>query len=556
MSDGSRPDFLARNLEALTRGGQAAVRDWLERAPRPSMVTEIEAADGGMVLMVGGQTQASRRDPRREAEAWLTRARAENAGAWSGRLVLFGLGGPWPMALILEERPLAVYEPDPGVLQAILRRHDFSRHLAAPAGRGLLILTPWDLARNPEQVRGATVLVHPPAQRRAAAQLANLRRLAAGGRRGLASGTNRPLTIMVVPPLSGGSLPVASSLARAVEAGGHTLHHLDWPARFREMEQTAHRTPGAEAGRLIARLFEEAGQTALQAASDGAPDLILALAQAPLDAPNLARLREAGEAPLAFWLVEDVRLFGYVAEVAPAYDALFHIQEGLIEDRLRDWGLGRAAYLPLAADPDLFRPLPEDFPNAFRADLSFMGAGYPNRRRLLADLASGYWSRTGRPAESFRIFGSGWAGADPALRPHLFEGGRRVSLAENALIYAGGQVNLNLHSSALPRPGFEPGSRFVNPRTFEIAAAESFQIVDHRPLLPPLFAAGRELAVAESPADLPDLIDHYLGRPEERQAMGRAARERVLAEHTYGHRLDHILASLGWTAESETGPQA
>jgi spore maturation protein CgeB len=54
------------------------------------------------------------------------------------------------------------------------------------------------------------------------------------------------------------------------------------------------------------------------------------------------------------------------------------------------------------------------------------------------------------------------------------------------------------------------------------------------------------VVVAESPEDLPDLIDHYLARPEEARALGLAAQARVLAEHTYAHRLERILTCSGF----------
>ncbi len=541
-----RSDFLEKNLAALDRGGQHLALDWLRGAAPGQAVTEVAGADGRPVLLVGGQSQASRHDPEKEASLWLEKARAQGAEIRSGSLLLFGFGSPWPAELILRKKPVSVFEPDPGVVRAVLGFHDFQTALAAPAGTGLTLLTPWHLARDQGGWRGLTLLVHPPAQRRAAGHLANLRRLLTGPRRRLNPASGAESRIMVVPPLSGGSWPVAASLARAVETAGHPLLFLDWEARLKDMERAAHQARPADAQRLTARIFAEAGLAAAQAGQKFQPDVILALAQAPLDTAALTRLREHSDALLAFWLVEDARFFRYVAEVAPVYDALFHIQAGLAEPMARDWGLSEAHYLPLAADPDLFRPLAtESVAEAYQAELSFMGAGYPNRRRLLTALARDFWPRTGRPAEAFKVFGSGWGGADPELRGHLFDQGRRVSQLECALIYAGGLVNLNIHASGHPSPGFDPESRFVNPRTFEIAAAGSLQIVDRRPLLPDLFTAGREVAVAEAPTDLPGLIDHYLRHPEEAAALGRAARQRVLAEHTYGHRLARMLALLG-----------
>ena len=541
--------LLHRNLAALKAGGQDLTLEWLAGARGSRQVTEVEEEGGPPVLVIGGQSQASRRDPRGEAAKWLERTRA--GLDHPGGLILYGLGSPWPAEVLLEAAGgrLAVFEPDPLTALAVLSRHDFSARLAR--GRaGLTLLTPWHTADGRlGDLTKALLLIHPPAQRRRPAPLAGLRAAlskTAGPPLAGLSGRRRP-RLMIIPPLSGGSLPVAVSLARAAEAGGFEFRFLDWDQDLTRLEAAAHQSGPADAARLTARLFESAAPTAARAAGEFQPDLMVALAQAPLDAPALSRLREAAAAPLAFWLVEDYRQFDYVAEVAPAYDHLFHIQEGVIEPTLRDWGLTRAHYLPLAADAELFRPLASpDEAGVYQADLSFMGAGYPNRRRLMSFLAENYWPGTGRPTEGFRIFGSGWQGVSRSVRPHLFEDGRRVSLPECALIFGGGRVNLNIHSSGATNPVFNPDSAFVNPRTFEIAAAGGLQLVDPRPLMDGLFSPGRELAVAETMETLPELIDHYLARPEEGAAIGAAARERVLAEHTYAHRLTRLLGCLGW----------
>lgn len=551
----TREDLLKRplakkNLAALAAAGQQAAARWILEAPSSAVVAELEGEGGAIVLSVSGQTQASPKNPGLEAERWLEKlsGRMDEAG---GPALLFGFGSPWAAEMMLRRGPLTVYEPEPLVLLAVLSRHDFSADLASSGGGRLRLLTPGQLASGWRPPPGGSILVHPPAQRRAAAQLGNLRKAFQPRRRALAALAGRPLGLMIIPPVSGGSWSVAASLARAAAAGPHRLCFLDWDDDLRQLEAQAHQG-GPEAGPLTGRLFAEAGRKLLAAAAAFKPDLVIALAQAPLDAPTLGRLRESLEAPLAFWLVEDFRHFPYVAEVAPAYDLLFHIQKGGLEPGLPDWGLGESVYLPLAADAAFFKLRPE-VPPAYRAELSFMGAGYPNRRRLLGRLAEDYWPSSGRPAGSFKVFGSGWEGSGDRLRAHLFEGGRRVSEAECALIYAGGRVNLNIHSSFSAWPEFAPDSLFVNPRTFEIAAAGAFQLVDARPLLPELFTAGRELAVVEEPAALPDLIEYYLRHPDEAEAMGAAARRRVLAEHTYGRRLESILAALGWRAEVGEG---
>ncbi|MDR3038123.1 MAG: glycosyltransferase [Candidatus Adiutrix sp.] len=551
----TRADLLAeeltrKNLAALIAGGQAPARSWLENAPAAGPVSLTEAGPGPAVVVAGGRSQASRRDPVAEAGAWLAQVRLNQPGLnqTPAGLVLFGFGHPWAARLILAEgHSLAVFEPDPLVVLAVFSGHDFSAALADPAA-GLTLLTPRRLADGPPD-QPAALLIHPPAQRRAPAQLANLTRWLARPANRLRRPVGPDFRLLVVPPLSGGPEPVAEALARAAQKLNLQVRYLDWGPELKARERAVQGAATAENNRALTCLLEETGRRAAQAAAALKPDLVVALAQAPLTVPALNRLRDlAPEAVLAFWLVEDFRLFSYALATAPAYDAIFHIQAGLIEPALREAGLSRAHYLPPAADPQIFRPLPAaTIPAAYRADLSFMGAGYPNRVRLLGRLAADYWPRADRPPESFKIFGSGWP-TTWAGRGHLFEDGRRMSSEECALIYAGGRVNLNLHSSLRSEADFDETGFFVNPRTFEIAAAGGLQITDPRPLLPPLFTAGRELAVAESPADLPGLIDHYLNHPEEAAALGRAARDRVLAEHTYRHRLETMLTRLGFQA--------
>jgi spore maturation protein CgeB len=243
------------------------------------------------------------------------------------------------------------------------------------------------------------------------------------------------------------------------------------------------------------------------------------------------------EACAAFWFAEDIRRFGYAASTAAAWDLFLHIQGGLPAPLLRDWGVRKAAYLPVCADADFFAPRAPDPSGRYSARVSFMGAAYPNRARILADLGRELLRR-GLGEGDFRIFGSGWDRAPGAGGLALFEGGRRVSPEETALVFAGGEVNLNIHSG--PGEGFDPGSLFVNPRTFELAAAGAFQICDPRPLMAGLFGP-TEIPSAPSPEALPDLVMDWLARPEDMATSAAAARRRVLAAHLYRHRLDAVL---------------
>ena len=565
MIAGSAPSLLQKNLEALTQGGQTLAQDWLKLAPSPTGITEVKSESGHLILVVDGQSQASRRDPLKEARQWLDKTLGqsttaskdmENAGQPPVK-ILFGLGNPWLASLLLEAGPLLVYEPDPRIWLMVLAKHDFSSHLAGPQAdrltpespSRLTIIPTLGLAQCLEGLKGwEPILVHPPAQRRAASQLANLKHLVFSKGKSYNFNRGAQLKIMVIPPLSGGSWSVATSLAKAVENEGHQLYFINWPQNLLALEKAAHAAAHAAthaATHATTQLFKETTEITLQGAQAFNPDIIIALAQAPLDISSLEKLRQINPAPISFWAVEDLNLFPYIAEVAPAYDFFFHIQKDFSENLARNWGISNAHYLPLAADAHLFRPEPKACQGVYGSTLSFMGAGYPNRRVIMHSLVKNYWPKTGLPTSNFKIFGSGWQGSEADFGEHLFEGGRRLTSEECALIYAGTTINLNIHSSWSTQASFNPDSLFVNPRTFEIAAAGGFQIVDTRPLLPELFTDKKELIVARDPGQLPDLIDYYLKNPTQMQAIGQAARKRVLQEHTYNHRLRQILFHLG-----------
>jgi spore maturation protein CgeB len=283
-------------------------------------------------------------------------------------------------------------------------------------------------------------------------------------------------------------------------------------------------------------------KAAIQAATETAafrPSVVLALAQAPLDAEGVGLVRQADpETTLAFWFVEDFRRFGYLADVAPAYDLVFHIQGDLLNTKLKSWGVPLPMYIPAAADEAVFSPGPID--SAFAAKVSMMGAGYPNRRHILSALAKG-WKTANRSPDDFKIFGDGWDGAE-SLAPHLFEGGRRLSPIECAAVFRSTAVNLNIHSGL--GQGLDPEGAFVNPRTFEVAACAGFQIVDNRSLFPDLFSR-LELTTFEDPRELPDLIESALANPDQRIYQADAACRKVLTHHLYRHRLDSMLEFAG-----------
>jgi spore maturation protein CgeB len=231
------------------------------------------------------------------------------------------------------------------------------------------------------------------------------------------------------------------------------------------------------------------------------------------------------------WFVEDYRLFTYWRAFAPLYDLFAVIQKEPFFSELAAAGVANALYLPMAASPEAHRPMtlsPAE-KQRFGAELSFMGAGYPNRRAAFRQL-----TRYG-----LKIWGTEWEG-DAVLAPFVQLQGRRIGTEDTARIFNATAINLNLHSS-VRADELVPEGDFVNPRTFEIAACGAFQLVDKRSLMPELFSDD-ELATFNSMETLEAGIAYFRSRPEERAAYADRARKRVLAEHTYAARMRALLA--------------
>ncbi|MBM3324218.1 MAG: glycosyltransferase, partial [Calditrichaeota bacterium] len=340
----------------------------------------------------------------------------------------------------------------------------------------------------------------------------------------------RPLRILVPIPIYGGSVPTARYCARALQSIGHRIDILDctgYHFALESLKAITHRKQ--HRNMLQAMLTAFLAETIVARALDWKADSVLALAQTPLTSQALQELRREGIVS-AMWFVEDYHLFTYWKELAPFYDYFFAIQKDNFPRELQHIGQRNFHYLPAAACRYAHRPmqLTSDEQSRYGSDLSFVGAGYYNRVQSFRRLLN----------YDFRIWGSDWP-EDGLLAPKYQEKSRRVESEEAVRIFCASRINLNLHSSPT-HAGVDPFGDFVNPRTFEIAACGAFQLVDKRKYLPELFDES-EVALFQSVEELPGKMDYFLAHSQERVEMAQRARERVLKEHTYEHRMKELV---------------
>ena len=501
-----------KNLEVLTQVSPelAAI---LARTRIPADHRLVPSRKGPPTLEVGQQRLHSSYDPVKEGEDWAKAQNLEGDGALP--LVVFGLGlGYHLLPWLKEGRPFFVVEPSPAVARLALENQDLTPLLAR---NGLKIGRDFkDLPRP------AHLLVHPPSRRLHTGLHRRLSAFLAGE-----SDRDGALRILVVGPLHGGSHPIAVYTTRACRHLGHEAELLDfapfYPAYQALQQVTAEKQA---AGKLNRDLFRLLGETLLSRVRDFRPDLLFFLAQAPVD-PALLRTLKSEVPLLAYWFVEDYQVFPYWQELAPEVDVFFVLQQEPFFQEMKRLGIKHYACLPLAADPEVYHPLeltPEDR-KRYGAALSFVGAGYYNRREFFPGLLD----------FDFKIWGSEWVLQGP-LCHHIQNQAARVSEEEAVKIFNATRINLNLHSSPF-HAGINPQGDYLNPRVFDLAACGAFQLVDRRAQLPEFFTPDQELVVFTSLAEAREKIDYYLAHEEERRLIAKQGRERCLREHTYLSRL-------------------
>lgn len=338
------------------------------------------------------------------------------------------------------------------------------------------------------------------------------------------------LRILVVLPLYGGSLPIGRYCTKALRSMGYNVREYDssvYYSAFSGLKGLNLSPAGINA--LENSFLRLVSQGIFTMAQEQQSQIVLALAQAPLDKLTLKKMRNEGMATV-MWFVEDYKVLDYWRYYAPLYDAFAVIQKEPFISELAQCGQPNAFYLPLAALPDFHKPtvLDKKERNIYGSDISFLGAGYPNRRLAFRQLGN----------RNFKIWGSDWDG-ESVLKDRIQKNGARISEEESVKIYNASTINLNLHSSVQAKDLVPPGD-FVNPRTFELAAMGAFQLVDKRSLMPELFDEN-ELATFSTVNEMIEKIDHYLKTPEERKKLAQAARARVLKDHTYEKRMEKLI---------------
>lgn len=202
-----------------------------------------------------------------------------------------------------------------------------------------------------------------------------------------------------------------------------------------------------------------------------------------------------------------------------AFDLVLSYTGGLALQELRS-RLGAKFVAPLygSVDPDSHHPVS---PLAeYRADLSYLGTYAADRQERLGRLFLEPAARLHDAA--FLIGGAQYPESFPWAANISFK--RHVPPSQHPAFFCSGRATLNVTRAAMARYGFCPSGRL-----FEAAACGVPILSDTWEGLDTFFQHGREILPVSTAAEV---LDALALSDQELNAIGTAARERALAEHT------------------------
>jgi spore maturation protein CgeB len=190
--------------------------------------------------------------------------------------------------------------------------------------------------------------------------------------------------------------------------------------------------------------------------------------------------------------------------------------------------LGARQCIPVynALDPGTHHPAPPD--PRFASDVGFLGNRLPDREARVEE----FFLRAAAllPDSRFVLGGSGWG--DRSLPANVAALGHVYTHEHNAFNCTSRTV-LNVNRESMARYGFSPPTR-----VFEAAGAGACLITDAWEGVELFLEPGREVLVATDGEEVASLLRGL--SPARARRIGRAARRRLLAEHTYAHRAAQV----------------
>lgn len=226
-------------------------------------------------------------------------------------------------------------------------------------------------------------------------------------------------------------------------------------------------------------------------------------------------------------------------DLVGAYDLYLSFTAGPTLERLeQEYGSPQAVAFHCLVDPDAYAPAAVPI----RFDLGYLGTYSDDRQPALDRLLLEPARR--RPDLRFVVAGPQYP--DGIEWPPNVERIEHLAPADHAAFYSAQRMTLNITRADMVRAGWSPSVRL-----FEAAACAVPVVSDRWPGIDEFFRPEEEIVIAERADDVLSVLDRL--DSSARDQMGRAARRRVLGEHTAEHRaaqLESLVETRSLAVES------
>jgi hypothetical protein len=195
-----------------------------------------------------------------------------------------------------------------------------------------------------------------------------------------------------------------------------------------------------------------------------------------------------------------------------------------ISQELREHGLQNVWTVPFGADPAIFSPMPEKVQDI---DVFFSGYREGDREEWMRNMIS----KPSAILKDFKFVVEGYFEIDLGNSEIIHS----VSLDRYLSLCCGSKINLNI----LRQQFIEAG--VLNSRVFELASLGCCVVTNPSDDLKEYFEPEKEMVVVKNVGEAVNKYKWLLSSEEERIQIGRAARQRILRDHTYLHRAKQML---------------
>lgn len=226
--------------------------------------------------------------------------------------------------------------------------------------------------------------------------------------------------------------------------------------------------------------------------------------------------------------------------LVPRYDFVFTYGGGdPVVEAYKRFGARECVPIYNALDPATHHPVEPD--PRFEGDLGFLGNRLPDREARVEEFF--LKAAALAPGRRFLLGGNGWG--DKPMPANVQYLGHVYTRDHNAFNCTPLAV-LNISRESMARYGFSPATR-----VFEAAGAGACLITDAWEGIEMFLEPDWEVLVAADGEEVAERLRRL--NLEDARRIGRAAKRRILAEHTYAHRAAQIESILGLQPPTGTG---